>query len=111
MLTLTPTAAALVALVCGAWLAVALWATVRGIGLSRRSAARIGDAERAAALLGAHVAVPALLRGGGWLEADGRLAGLLGLDSPPTRMTDLCGGGCGLPAEEGSALAELAERA
>src|SRR5688572_7426265 len=111
MLTLTSTAAALIALVCGAWLAIALWATVRGIGLARRSSARLGDAERAAALLGGHVAVPALLRGGGWLEADQRLAGLLGLDTPPTRMSDLCGGGCGLSAEEGSALAELAGRA
>lgn len=110
MLTLSPTAVALVALTCGAWLVIAVWATIRGLGLSRRAAGRLGDAERAAGLLNAHVAVPAVLRGGGWLEADERLAGLLGLDQAPTRMSDLCGGGCGLPAEEGAALAELAER-
>jgi signal transduction histidine kinase len=110
MLTLSSTAAALIALVCGGWLVIAVWATMRGLGLGRRASGRLGEADRAAALLDAHAAVPAVIRAGGWLEADARLAGLLGLDSAPTRMTDLCGGGCGLPAEEGAALAEHSER-
>src|SRR5688572_22448069 len=104
MLTFSPTAAALIALVSGAWLAAAVWATLRAVALGRAARARLGETGRSAALLESHRAVPVVVRRGGTLKADDRLAGLLGLERAPARLDDLAGGETGLTAAEKDSL-------
>jgi signal transduction histidine kinase len=101
MLTLTPTAAALVALVCGAWLAAAVWASARGLRRSAEADARLQAAAEGEALLAASPAIPLLVHRDGRLEGPARLAHLLGFEALPDRLAGL---GAGLPAEEAEAL-------
>ena len=91
MLSLTPTAAALIALVCGAWLAAALWATLRGLARSRAATGQVGEVERAEALLAASPAVPLLVRGDGSLQGSERAAFAFGLTSLPAGLdAEIC---------------------
>ena len=106
-LTLTPTAAALLALFAAFWLCVAVWATVRGLRL-----ARIGSAHREA-----NLGCQALLAAGARNAADrpcrpaasavpsgsGMRSGFV---SRRARWQDLSDGDVGLRPEEASALAE-----
>src|SRR4051812_28283848 len=103
MPTLTPTAAALIALVCGGWLAAALWATLRGLSRSRAASGRIGEGVRAEALLGAAPALPLLVSREGRLQGPDRAAFVLGLSSLPDSLAGL---GAALGEE---ALASLSE--
>jgi PAS domain-containing protein len=89
MPTLTPSAAALIALACGGWLAAALWATLRGLSRSRAASGRMGEGVRAEALLAAAPAVPLLVSKEGRLHGPDRTAFLLGLDSLPGYLADL----------------------
>ena len=111
MLTLTPMAAAAIAIVCGAWLAVALWATLRGLSLSAKARHRLRESARASALLGSQNGVSAVVGRDGALDADDRLAGLLGLERPPARLDDLSNGESGLAEEDRIRLSEEAVRA
>jgi signal transduction histidine kinase len=111
MLTLTPMAAAAIAIVCGAWLAVALWATLRAFLLGKVARSKHAQAVRAAALLESQSAVSAIIWGGGMVEPDERLAGLLGLEGQPVRLDDLGSTDSGLTDEDKSRLSEEVARA
>src|SRR3954454_6665027 len=89
MPTLTPTAAALIALVCGGWLAAALWATLRGLSRSRAASGRMGEGARAEALLAAAPALPLLVSKEGRLQGPDRTAFMLGLSNLPSSLAGL----------------------
>src|SRR5688572_10842249 len=96
MLTLTPMTAAAIAIVCGAWLAVALWATLRGLSLGGKARRQLRESARASALLGSQIGISAVAGRDGALDADERLGGLLGLEHSPGRIEDLSAGEAGL---------------
>ena len=79
MLTLSPTEAALIALVCGAWLAVATWATLRGVSRSHAADVEVGAAGAGQMLVEASPALPLIVEPDGGLEGSPRLAAALGL--------------------------------
>ncbi len=79
MLTLSPTMLAAIALVSGAWLALAAWATVRGLGRGREAAVRIEATRHHEALLAASPALPLVVHRDGRLEEAERVALALGL--------------------------------
>jgi len=110
LIELSRTAVALIGLFCAFWLCIAVWATVRAAAAARRSGAGLRKADRAAALLEASIAVPALIRRNGNLEADVKLAHLLGIEQLPARLVDLGSVGGGLNGEDGAALAGLVEQ-
>ena len=89
MIELSRTALILIALVAGGWLALALWATLRGRRLTAEAAATIAEGGRLEALLGAAPMLPLLIHDDGSLEGGDRLAGWLGLDALPTRWSGL----------------------
>ena len=109
MLTLAPTEAALLGLFCGFWLAIGLWATLRG---SRRAAAasvEMRKAASAAALLAASPDLPLLIFRDGRVEASERVGLAFGLDRAPERLAHL---GDALGEEDREALlAEVAATA
>src|SRR5687767_2125460 len=111
MLTLTPTTAAAIAIVCGAWLAVALWATLRGLSLARKARRQLRESARASALLGSQIGVSAVVTRDGALDADGRLAGLLAIEREPVRLDDLGNGETGLTDEDKARLSDAVGRA
>ena len=80
MVALSPTAIAVLALFCAAWLSVAVWATLRGLRLAREGAALRAEAARSEAFLGAAPAIPLLVAADGTAQG-GRLAGHLGLSA------------------------------
>lgn len=104
MLTLSPTAAALIALLCGGWLAAAVWATVRGARRSAEAGAVTVGGSEAQAMLAASPAMPLLVHRDGRLEGSERLAFALGLEAMPELLAALCTGGS-LASEEAEALA------
>ena len=77
------------ALLAGAWLAVALWATLRGRALAAEAKAVIGEHERLAALLNASPADALLVGPDNVLAGPDRLGGALGLGDLPTRWPAL----------------------
>jgi signal transduction histidine kinase len=89
MLTLSPTMLAAIALVSGAWLALAVWATLRGLGRGRDAAARIEGTRHHEALLAASPALPLIVHRDGRLEEADRVALVLGLSEVPGRLADL----------------------
>jgi signal transduction histidine kinase len=91
MLTLSPTAAALIALVCGAWLAVAVWATLRGLSRSRAAVAQSGAAGAGQMLIEASPALALVVDSSGRLDGPPRLAAMLGLARLPERLDALEG--------------------
>jgi hypothetical protein len=91
MVTLSPTMLAAVALFAGAWLALALWATVRGLGRSREAAGRVEATRHHEALLAASPAFPLVIHRGGRLEEAERVALAFGLAGIPERLADLGG--------------------
>jgi PAS domain S-box-containing protein len=104
MLTLSPTAAALIALVCGAWLAAAIWATLRGISRARQASAEVGAAGAGQVLVEASPAMPLIVGPNGRLEGSPRLAAALGMEHLPDRLDQFDG-------EEWQALRAEAGRA
>jgi signal transduction histidine kinase len=89
MEVLTQSPMLLVALLAGAWLAVALWATVRGRSLSAAASAVLDENGRLGALLSAAPADPLLIAPGGAIEGPDRLAGELGCDRLPAHWAEL----------------------
>ncbi|HMC93052.1 MAG TPA: ATP-binding protein [Allosphingosinicella sp.] len=87
MLSLAPTAAALIALVCGGWLAVAVWATLRGLRRSREAVGQVAEVAGSEALLAAAPAIPLLVRRDGTLEGMQRAAFALGLTQLPSSFS------------------------
>jgi signal transduction histidine kinase len=86
MLTLSTTAAALIALLAGAWMAAAVWATMRGMARSRTAGSEIRAASSAQSLLAASPALPLTMLRGGRIEADPRLAAWFGVDALPESL-------------------------
>jgi signal transduction histidine kinase len=116
LLTLSREAAALLALLAGAWLAAALWATWRARRLAAAAAALIDDRRRVSALLAAGPVMPLLVARDGALEGPERLAGALGLDALPASWTELIAeegplAGAGGAAELAARVAEAASGA
>ena len=89
MIELSRTALIAIALLAGAWLALALWATLRGRRLGAEAAALVGESGRREALLDAAPALPLLIHADGSLEGGGRLAAWLGLDHLPDDWASL----------------------
>src|SRR5579884_1842189 len=91
MLTLSPTQAVVIALVCGAWLAAAVWATLRGISRARAASAELGAAGTGQILLDASPALPLIVERDGRLEGSPSLADAFGLERLPDRLDGLEG--------------------
>ena len=91
----------LVALLAGAWLAVALWATWRGRRLAVAAREVLEDHARLAALLGAGPATPLIIARDGTLHGQDRLAGALGLEALPARWSEFTASAALDPAQAG----------
>ena len=90
----------LVALVAGAWLAAAVWATRRAWRAARTAESLAGDSARLAALLEAGPAMVLVVAADGALSGSPRLAGALGIAALPPRWLGLFGEGAPLAADE-----------
>src|SRR5688500_8584244 len=89
MISLSQTSLAVAALILGAWLALAVWATVRGLGRGRAAMARIEATRHHEALLAASPALPLIVRRDGSLDEAERIALALGLPATPRQLEDL----------------------
>jgi signal transduction histidine kinase len=94
----------IMALLAGAWLAVAAWATWRGRRLASAATAILDDHARVSALLAAGPALPLLVTADGTIQGPDRLAATLRLESLPPRWPDLLEQ-APLTSEEAAALA------
>ena len=103
-LTLT---AALLALFAGAWLAAALWATLRARAAAAAADEVVADNARLAALLEAAPAMLLVIAPDGSMHGAGRIAAALGLDVLPARWMGLFGKGAPFSAEDAAALGRL----
>src|SRR5687767_10953842 len=83
------TAMIVLALVAGFWLAVALWATLRGMRRAEEAVAMADSGLRHEALLAASPAAALIVGANGLLDGDERAAPMLGLSRLPERWTDL----------------------
>ena len=101
------TIAAVLALFAGAWLAAALWATLRARAAAAAAERVVADNARLAALLEAAPAMLLLVAADGAIRGADRLAGALGLAVLPARWMSLFGDGAPFPAEEAAALGRL----
>jgi PAS domain S-box-containing protein len=97
-------AAILISLFAGAWLAVALWATLRARARGAAASAVLDENRRLAALLSAGAALPLLVDAEGRLDGPDRLAAALGLDALPETWRDLAGPGGPWSAEDAALL-------
>jgi signal transduction histidine kinase len=82
-------AAAAIALVCGGWIAVAVWATLRGLGRSRLASGQRAEIAGCEALLAASPASPLVVRRDGGLQGPELTARMLGHDSLPETLDGL----------------------
>jgi signal transduction histidine kinase len=103
MLTLTPAAAAALAIVAGAWLAAAVWATLKAARSGREAAVESASARHGRALLEASPALSLIVARDGRLEGAERVAIALGLAEAPALLGDLIAS-AGLADEEGERL-------
>src|SRR5215210_3131550 len=87
MVNLSPTMLAAIALVSGAWLVLAVGATLRGLGRSREAEERIDSTRHHEALLAASPAIPLVVHRDRRLEEAERLATALGLAELPDRLS------------------------
>jgi signal transduction histidine kinase len=94
----------LAALLAGAWLAVALWSTVRGRAAAAAAAAVLGENARLDALLRFSPAMPLIVAGDGTIAGSRELAGVLGLAALPPRWMGLFGEDGPLPVAEAAGL-------
>ena len=86
------------------WLALALWALLRGVAMQRRAAVASGQTARLASLVEASPQIPVILRADWRLEASGRLGTWLGLSTVPSSFDELKGVDEGLDAAAHEAL-------
>lgn len=82
------------------WLALAIWAVVRGIGMQREAAFSSAQAKRLSAMVEAAPAQPLLVRADMRIEGSDRLARWLGLTGMPASFDGLCDGEKGLNASD-----------
>src|SRR5205085_2901700 len=102
---LSPLLLILVALIGGAWLGAAVWATRRALRAAEAAEATVGDSARLAALLESGPAMALIVAGDGVISGSHRLAGALGLTGLPARWAELCGEGAPFAADDAAALA------
>jgi signal transduction histidine kinase len=109
VLTLSRQEAVLVALVCGAWLCLALAALLYGLGRGRAGARLAREAAGAGALLDSAPAAPLIVERGGALHGSARLAQMLGLGALPESWDQFAAAAFGEADAAGlsAALAEL----
>jgi len=105
MPALSPLLLILVALVAGAWLGAAVWATRRALRAAEAAETTVGDSARLAALLDAGPAMALIVAAEGAVTAAPRLAGALGLAAMPPRWPGLLGDGAPFAADDAAALA------
>lgn len=86
------------------WLALALWALVRGIGMQRRASVASGQTARLASLVEASPQIPVILRADWRLEAGARLGTWFGLARAPANFDELKGLNEGLEPADHEAL-------
>src|SRR5687768_15137524 len=104
MLTVSATAAALIALFCGGWFALALWLSVRARVRLSSAAQTAAEAEGARSLLAASPAIALLATPDGRVEGSDRLASVLGFAGMPETLRGLSNGEAGLEPEDAEAL-------
>ncbi len=100
----SPVISAAVALFLGAWLAIALWATLSARRRAAEGRAVGAETQRQDALLRASPSMPLILYRDGRIEGSERLALLLGYDSLPGRWREFLQ--LGAFADDGSSLLE-----
>ncbi|CAA9526362.1 MAG: FIG056333: sensor [uncultured Sphingosinicella sp.] len=103
-LEISRNALVLIALVCGLWLAISLWALIAGFRQSRDGRGREREAREAEALLAAAPIAHAIVFDDHRLASGQRLADLLGLTSAPLFFGSLSGEGSGLSQKDLDAL-------
>jgi PAS domain-containing protein len=101
---LSPLLLILVALVAGAWLGAAIWATRRAWRAALAAETTVRDSERLAALLEAGPAMALIVTADGAIAGTPRLAGALGLAELPPRWLGLFGDGAPFPADHAAGL-------
>ena len=89
MVVLSPLAAAVLALICAAWLCVAVWATLKGLRLAREGRSLRSEAGRSEAFLGVAPAMPLLVGEDMAVQMPRRLAHQLGLSEPASTLSEL----------------------
>ena len=109
MLSLSHTAAAVLALVCAAWLCMAVSATLRGLRLAREGQALRDEAGRSEAFLAVAPAVPLLAAPDGSIHMSRRLAHLLGLPEPVSSFAALHSGDQGLVPDDAERLEQAVQ--
>jgi signal transduction histidine kinase len=112
---LTQTAFVLVGLLLAVWTLAAAWAIFNVRAKERRMAAERRETLRLARMLDESPALPLLVRVDGRIDAPGKLAGWLGLDTMPQFLSELDGGavagkGGGLSGEQLALLSEAVRR-
>ena len=95
-----------IALLCGIWLALAVWATIRAARRSKSVTVSQADISRSRALLENSPAMPLLVGVDGSIEAPPRLEQVLGLPSRPARLEELSAHGNGLASDDLEALTD-----
>jgi signal transduction histidine kinase len=109
---LPPLLLVLVALIAGAWLAAAVWATQRAWRAAARAEGLAGDRERLASLLETGPAMALIVAADQSVSGSDRLAAALGLPALPPRWMGLFGEDAPFAAEEAAAWgARLADAA
>ena len=103
--------AALLALLAGAWLAVAVWASLRAARREKVAREVVDDNGRLAALLEAGPAMPLLVGADGTISGPERLAGALGLEALPPRWLALFGEEAPFPTDMAAGLGRLVSEA
>lgn len=98
-----------ISLFLGAWLAIALWATLAGRRRAAERADTLAENRRLQALLASAPATPLILLRDGSLQGPERLAASLGLDSLPPRWKTLLGSGLFSPESVAELEAETSE--
>jgi signal transduction histidine kinase len=91
MIQVSAPALALIALVAGAWLALAFWWTVRARHAATVATGLVDERRRLAALIDAGPAIPLVVAPDGTIAGSDRLAGAFGLEAMPSRWIGLFG--------------------
>jgi signal transduction histidine kinase len=110
-MTLAPQAAVALALVAGGWLALALWASLRGARRAAAANAILAEHRRLSGLLDNAPALSMVVATDGSIIASERLAGALGLETLPERWLGLFGGEAPFPLESAAELGRLVAEA
>ena len=106
MVTFAPVTVAVIAVILGLWLVVAMLATIHGLRRAASARAAIAESARLSALVQDAPAIPMMVTPDGRIEGSIRLANWLGLARLPAYLSDLAGDDDGLPPREVELLAD-----